>query len=120
MSVPYLTEVRWNCLLAFKRQPHLMRRPFLAKELKVPGRNGVLRPSTGPTLSGLEKAGWVRRAIWGTPGQGMPFQSGGPISAWELTDAGVEAVNACPDTFPGDPVYGSRTSGPNPTQPPQP
>ena len=37
MSVPYLTEVRWNCLLAFKRQPHLMRRPFLAKELKVQG-----------------------------------------------------------------------------------
>ena len=120
MSVPYLTEVRWNCLLAFKRQPHLMRRPFLAKELKVPGRNGVLRPSTGPTLSGLEKAGWVRRAIWGAPGQGMPFQSGGPISAWELTDAGVEAVNACPDTFPGDPVYGSRTIGPKPTPPPQP
>jgi hypothetical protein len=39
------------------------------------------------------------------PGQGMPFQSGGPISAWEITDAGREAVKACPDTFPGDPVY---------------
>ena len=105
MSLPYLTEVRWKCLLAFRQQPALMRRPFLAKELKVQGRNDVWRPATGPTLSGLEKAGWVRRAIWGLPGTGMPFQSGGPISAWEITDAGREAVKHCPDTFPGGPVY---------------
>lgn len=110
MELPYLTEVRWNCLRSFKRQPSLLRRPFLAKELKVPSRNGVMRPATGPTLSGLEKAGWVRRTIWGQPGTGMPFQSGGPISAWELTDAGREAIAACPDTFPGDPVYVSKKS----------
>lgn len=105
MAPPYLTVVRFHCLRAFARQPSLLRRPFLAKELKVEGRNGVLRPATGPTLFGLEKAGWVRRTIWGLPETGMPFQSGGPISAWELTDAGREAVAACPDTFPGDPVY---------------
>lgn len=105
MGLPYLTEVRWKCLRAFRDQPHLMRRPFLAKELKVPARNGVLRPATGPTLVGLEKAGWVRRTIYGSPGTGMPFRTGGPISAWELTDAGREAIAACPDTFPGEPVY---------------
>lgn len=112
IDVPYLTSVRWHCLQAFKRQPALMRRPFLAKELKIQARwnDKVLRPATGPTLSGLEKAGWVRRAIWGLPGTGMPFRTGGPISAWELTDDGREAIAACPDIFPGDPVYGGKTT----------
>lgn len=111
IDVPYLTSVRWHCLQAFKRQPSLMRRPFLAKELQIQARwnDQVLRPATGPTLSGLERAGWVRRAIWGLPGTGMPFRTGGPISAWELTDAGREAIAACPDIFPGEPVYCGKT-----------
>ena len=110
MDAPYLTSVRWHCLQAFKRQPALMRRPFLSRELKVEGRNGVLQPATGPTLSGLEKAGWVERTVWGEPGTGMPFRTGGPISAWQVTDAGRAAIAACPDTFPGEPVYGERTT----------
>lgn len=106
LDTPYLTEGRWNCLRSLKRQRALQRRPFLAGELKIPGRNGVMRPATGPTLSSLEKAGWVERTVYGEPGTGMPFRTGGPISAWQLTDAGRKAIEACPDIFPGDPVYG--------------
>ncbi len=105
---PYLTFTRWLCLRSFKQNPLLLRRPFLAKELKIPYRNGTLRPAAGPTLAGLEQAGWVERTSWGSPGQGMPFQTGGPISAWQVTHAGREAIAACPDTFPGEPVYGKK------------
>lgn len=115
---PHLTLKRWECLLALKASPTLQRRPFLAHELKTPGRNGVLRPSTGPTLSGLEKAGWVERAAWGKPGQGMPFRTGGPVNAWQLTYAGRRAVAACPDEFPGEPVYGNTLTPRTSLQPP--
>lgn len=52
----------------------------------------------------LEKAGWVERIDIGST-EGMPFRTGGPVRAWQVTDAGREAIAACPDTFPGEPVY---------------
>lgn len=105
---PHLTRARWACLIALKQSPALLRRPFLPREVKMLSRNNkTTYPATGPTMVALEKAGWVERTTWGT-GPGMPFQSGGPINAWSITDAGREAIAACPDTFPGEPVYGRR------------
>ena len=118
MTLPYLTKTRWQALLALKKAKALQSRPFLAKELKVKHYSRVepgkfyIRPAAGMTMITLEDAGWVRRTVWGAPGQGMPFQSGGPISAWEVTDAGREAIAACPDTFPGVPVYGKKRTTP--------
>jgi hypothetical protein len=108
-DAPHLTLIRWNCLRSFKKNQLLLRRPFLASELKIPHRNGKLVSATGPTLYGLEKAGWVERAQWGTEEKNMPFRTGSPGNAWQVTHAGREAIAACPDTFPGEPVYGTKT-----------
>ena len=78
MNDPWLTKKRWQCLQAFKRQPRLMDRAFLAKEL------------IGPKES-------------------LGFRLGGVPRMWQLTEAGREAVKNCPDTFPGEPVYGSKS-----------
>ena len=107
-EMPALTKVRWACLLAFKRQKVLMTRPFLPHELMYGGRRSGMTPARGPTMVALERAGWVRRTVWGGAGQGMPFRSGGPVNAWEITEAGRVAIDACPDTFPGEPVYGAK------------
>ena len=104
-DAPHLTETRWQCLMAFKRQAILQRRPFLSGELKIPNRHGVMRRASGPTLYALERAGWVERMTWGESGIGMPLRSGGPVCSWQLTDAGRNAIAACPDIFPGEPVY---------------
>lgn len=107
-SKPHLTRSRWAALVALRNSPSLLRRPFLPKELRLLGRSGNFHyNATGATMVALEKAGWVERSTWGV-GSGMPFQAGGPISAWSITDAGREAIAACPDTFPGEPVYGSK------------
>lgn len=107
MSGPHLTKARWFWLRALKRSRALQSRAFVPSELKYKS-DGLEWVATGATLSSLEKAGWVERTIWGVPGQGMPFQCGGPVSAWQLTEAGREAIAACPDTFPGEPVYGRK------------
>lgn len=104
---PQLTRVRWAALKALKGQKALQRRPFMTRELMIPSRwsPGKSRPASGATLVSLEQAGWVRRIIIGDKGDGMPFRTGGQATAWEITDAGHEAIAACPDTFPGEPVY---------------
>jgi hypothetical protein len=107
-DLPHLTRSRWQFLSAMKRHPSLLRRAFLPRELIITDRGNHLRPASGSTLASMEKAGWVTRTKWGEPGTGMPFQSGGPISAWEVTDAGRKAIEMCPDTFPGEPVYGGK------------
>jgi hypothetical protein len=119
VTIPHLTRVRWQILLALRNNRVLQNRPFLAKELMVkhhsrsrPG-EFYMRPAAGMSMITLEQAGWVERTTWGAKGQRMPFQSGGPLSAWQLTDAGRAAIAACPDTFPGEPVY--RKSRTNPT-----
>ena len=94
--------------MALKASPVLMNRPFLAHELKYGGRKGGDTPARGATMYALESAGWVKRAVFGGKGDRMPFRSGGPVTAWEVTLAGKEAVAACPDTFPGEPVYGQK------------
>ena len=116
-SKPHLTLARWYLLRALKYSKVAQSRPFLPKEIVVmynylakPGT--YERRATGPGMMSLEKAGWVERTVWGAPGQGMPFQSGGSISAWQLTDAGRKAIAACPDTFPGEPVYGKKRATP--------
>ena len=76
MSVPYLTEVRWNCLWHSSGN-RTWRRPFLAKELKVQGRNGVLRPSTGPTPRGLKKAGGLGARYGERPDRECRFNRAG-------------------------------------------
>lgn len=110
MIAPYLTRARWEWLTALKQSRTLQSRPFLAHELKYEWRSEYsgerkTRAATGATMASFEKAGWVERTTWGVPGQGMPFQCGGPINAWRITDAGRMAIELCPDTFPGDPVY---------------
>ena len=107
-AIPHLTRARWFWLKALKQSRALQRRPFLASELKNKYDDRLERTATGATLTSLEKAGWVERTLWGKVGQGMPFQSGGPISAWQLTDLGRSAIAACPDTFSGEPVYGKK------------
>ena len=105
---PWLTKKRWYCLQAFKRQPRLMDRAFLAKELLVGWRwNDQLKPAKGPTIESLREAGWVEVVIIG-PKRGLGFRMGGAIRMWQMTDAGRDAVQNCPDTFPGEPVYGSK------------
>lgn len=97
---PHLTKTRWMFLTALKHSPALLRRPFLAHELKY-----KKQTARGATLVALEQAGWVERTVWGAPGQGMPFKSGGPVTAWQVTPAGLNSIKTCPDTFPGAPVY---------------
>ncbi len=108
MTVPHLTGIRWRCLMGLRASPTLLRRPFLARELIYAGRNGAPRPVSGATMFSLEEAGWVERITIGN--EGMPFRTGGPQNAWQVTDAGREAIKACPDTFPGEPVYGERAA----------
>jgi len=105
---PWLTYTRWGCLQAFKRQPRLMDRAFIPKELMTPNRRGDFTfPATGATMDSLREAGWVQSVIIG-PEKGLGFRLGGAVRMWQLTDAGREAVKNCPDTFPGKPVYGRR------------
>lgn len=104
--IPHLTRTRWECLIALKSSRVLTTRPFLARELIIRGRGGRPWPSTGATMHSLREAGWVEQVSVGGSGEGMPFRSGGPATAWQITDAGRAAVDACPDTFPGEPVYG--------------
>lgn len=102
---PHLTRSRWSALKMMKDQKSLLRRPFLSKELKRVSRNEkAVHSSHGALLVSLEKAGWVERIT--VQNVGVPFLPGGPRNAWQVTDAGREAIAACPDTFPGDPVYG--------------
>ena len=107
---PPLTRGRWACLLALKASPVLRRRPFLARELVTEFR-GRQWPSSGATMHSLREAGWVEQVVVGDKGEGMPFRTGGPATAWVVTEAGQAAIDACPDTFPGEPVYGSKSNG---------
>ena len=102
---PPLTRTRWGCLMALKENRVLRTRPFMAKELKTIYR-GKEWPATGATMHSLREAGWVEQISVGGKGEGMPFRSGGPATAWVITHAGQIAIDACPDTFPGEPVYG--------------
>jgi hypothetical protein len=105
MNAPWLTKTRWKCLQAFKRQPRLMDRAFLAKELITQNRKGDWTfPATGATMDSLRDAGWVQHVIIG-PNDSLGFRLGGAPRMWQLTEAGREAVKNCPDTFPGEPVY---------------
>jgi hypothetical protein len=104
MSAPHLTRGRWACLKALKASKVLRSRPFLAKELVTEFR-GKQWPSSGATMHALREAGWVEQISIGGKGEGMPFRTGGPATAWVVTPAGQIAIDACPDTFPGEPVY---------------
>ena len=106
MTDPWLTRTRWKCLQAFKRQPHLMDRAFLAKEMATQSRRGEWKfPASGATMDSLRDAGWVQQVIIG-PEKGLGFRLGGPVRMWQITEAGRKAVESCPDIFPGEPVYG--------------
>lgn len=108
-DLPYLTRLRWACLQAFRRQPLLLGRAFLARELMVIYRDGGREtPGTGATLESLRAAGWVSGVIHDFGGAGAPFRIGKPITLWQITDAGREAIRQCPDIFPGEPVYGRK------------
>jgi hypothetical protein len=107
-DIPHLTKRRWDCLRALKASKVLQRREFLAGELMVAGRSGHLKPASGATLYSLCEAGWVAPVVYGGHGEGMPFRTGGAVRAWRLTPAGLKAIEACPDTFPGEPVYSSK------------
>ena len=103
-QTPHLTRSRWSALKMMKQQKSLLRRPFLSKELKRIHRcEREIVSAHGALLVSLEKAGWVERITIGN--EGMPFRTGGPQNAWQITDAGREAIASCPDTFPGEPVY---------------
>ena len=106
MNVPNLTIGRWAALMALKKQPVLLRRPFVARELKIMCRGSHMRPASGATMDALRTAGWAEKIVVGGKGEGMPFRTGGESTCWQITDAGREAVEACPAEFPGDPVYG--------------
>jgi len=105
---PNLTIGRWMALRALSEQPVLLRRPFMARELKVGVRGGKRRPASGATMDALRKAGWAEKVTVGDAGEGMPFRTGGASTCWQITDAGRAAVDACPDEYPGDPAYASR------------
>jgi hypothetical protein len=108
MTAPWLTRRRWQCLQAFRRQPRLMDRAFLANELRIQHRNSdTYRPAAGATMDSLRDAGWVQQVIIG-PDDSLGFRLGRAPRMWQLTDAGREAVKNCPDTFPGKPVYGNK------------
>ena len=105
MTTPWLTKSRWGCLQAFKRQPRLMDTAFIPRQLMLPNRRGdFTSPATGATMHSLREAGWVQHVIIG-PDDSLGFRLGRAPRMWQMTDAGREAVNNCPDTFPGEPVY---------------
>lgn len=64
-------------------------------------------PASGATMDSLREAGWVQSVIIG-PEKGLGFRMGGPIRMWQLTETGKKAVENCPATFPGEPVYGAK------------
>jgi hypothetical protein len=103
-DAPHLTRQRWSCLIALRKNKVLQRREFLARELQTEWR-GKMRPASGATMHSLREAGWVEQVVIGGRGEGLPFRSGGPAKAWRVTEAGQKAIDACPDTFPGEPVY---------------
>ena len=106
-DLPMLTQTRWAALIALKSSRALQSRPFLARELNYAGgRHGQVVAGHGATMASLAEAGWLEAVVVGKKGDGMPFRSGGAGRAWQLTEAGRIAVAACPDTFPGGPVYG--------------
>jgi hypothetical protein len=102
---PTLTLTRWAALKALKASIALRRRPFLARELiYAGGRRGRMIAATGPTMDSLRVAGWIEAVPVCEPGEAMPFRSSGPMMAWQVTEAGHAAIEACPDTFPSGPV----------------
>ena len=103
-DAPHLTRQRWSCLIALRKNKVLQRREFLARELQTEWR-GKMWPASGATMHSLREAGWVEQVVIGGKGEGLPFRSGGPAKAWRVTEAGQKAIAACPDTFPGEPVY---------------
>ncbi len=108
-ELPWLTRTRWECLQAFKRQPRtLMDRAFMAKEMILPNRRGEwVFKASGATMDSLRDAGWVQRVYFGEDKQ-LGFRLGRMAPLWEITPAGRQAVQDCPDTFPGEPVYGKK------------
>jgi len=108
-DLPYLTKQRWACLHALRRQPRMLDRAFLAKELLIHYRdNGPLKPASGAMMDSLRDAGWIERVVYDFGGSGAPFRMGRPVTMWQITDAGREAIRQCPDIFPGEPVYGRK------------
>jgi hypothetical protein len=109
-DLPWLTHRRWACLQAFKRQPELTRRAFVAREMILPNRRGEwCFKASGATMDSLRDAGWVQRVTFGE-GQSLGFRLGGVPNAWQITQAGFQAVADCPDIFPGEPVYSNRSA----------
>lgn len=103
----FLTRQRWEVLMALKKNPHLMKREFLAKEIIINGRSGKLWAASGTTIESLKRCGWVEHVTLGASwGNDTPFRMGRMPSAWRITEAGRKAVEACPDQFPGEPRYG--------------
>jgi len=103
---PHLTIGRWNALKALRKQPELHHRPFAARELKVMHRGGNRRPASGPTLDALRSAGWAEKVNVDLHDNDLPFHVRIDGTAWQITDEGRKAIDACPDEYPGDPVYG--------------
>ena len=104
----YLTKQRWAVLMALKKNPHLMKREFLAKEILINNRHGTPWAASGTTIESLKRCGWVEHVTLGAGwGEGTPFKMGRAPSAWRVTEAGKKAVEACPDVFPGEPRYGA-------------
>lgn len=104
--IPHLTNTRWAYLCALKASKTLQSRPFLAGELatlRADGGRGF--PATGATMASLRDAGWLVPVPLDVGGPGAPFRVGRMAQAWRLTEAGRAAIAACPDTFPGPPVY---------------
>ena len=105
-AIPHLTNTRWAYLCALKASKALQSRPFLASELvtlRVGGERGFR--ATGATMASLRDAGWLESVPLDAGGSGSPFRMGRMAQAWRLTEAGRAAIAACPDTFPGPPVY---------------
>lgn len=104
----FLTRQRWEVLTALKKNPHLMKREFLAREIIINHRDGKTWAASGPTIESLKRCGWVEHVtLGGGWGDGTPFRMGRMPSAWRITEAGLKAVEACPDQFPGEPRYGA-------------
>jgi len=103
---PRLTLGRWTALMALRDQPELQRRPFSARELKVMPRSGKRRPASGATLAALRSAGWAEKITVNVLVSDAPFQTQTDKCRWQITEAGRKAIAACPDEYPGDPVYG--------------
>jgi len=104
---PHLTKVRYHYMMALRDNKVLLSRPFVPRELIALrlGRGGKPFPASGATMDSLAKAGWVRKVVVGDDGY-LPFRSGGPAVAWEVTDEGRRVMDMLPDKFPGEPTYG--------------